>query len=49
MSQLDPRLHFGLGEAERVDRIEIRWPNGEKKALENLPANQILKVVYEIH
>ena len=21
--------HFGLGDAEAVDRLEIRWPDGE--------------------
>jgi hypothetical protein len=24
----DPRLHFGLGESDRVESIEIRWPSG---------------------
>ena len=27
-SQNDLRVHFGLGGSTRVDRIEIRWPNG---------------------
>ena len=22
------RVHFGLGDAEAVDRVSIRWPNG---------------------
>jgi hypothetical protein len=22
------RAHFGLGPVERVDRIEVRWPDG---------------------
>jgi hypothetical protein len=26
MSQSDLRLHFGLGGAERIDRVEIEWP-----------------------
>ena len=28
ISQNDLRLHFGLGAAARVDRVEIRWPSG---------------------
>ncbi|HWE39312.1 MAG TPA: CRTAC1 family protein, partial [Isosphaeraceae bacterium] len=24
----DPRLHFGLGDAARVDALEVRWPSG---------------------
>ncbi len=28
LSQNDPRLHFGLGDQSRVDRLNVRWPNG---------------------
>ncbi|MFO0960628.1 MAG: FG-GAP-like repeat-containing protein [Isosphaeraceae bacterium] len=28
-SASDPRLHLGLGGAERVDRVEVRWPSGK--------------------
>ena len=28
LSQDDLRIHFGLGEATKVDRVRIRWPNG---------------------
>jgi len=28
LSVNDPRLHFGLGEAERIDSIEVLWPGG---------------------
>ncbi len=24
----DPRLHIGLGEARRIDAVEVRWPSG---------------------
>ena len=29
----DPRLLIGLGEAERVERVEISWPSGRKTIL----------------
>lgn len=28
------RLHFGLGEAARVDRVVVRWPSGHTQAIE---------------
>lgn len=28
LSTNDPRLHFGLGQATRVDEIEVHWPSG---------------------
>ncbi len=45
LSQVDSRLHFGLGSATRLDSIEIRWPDGQTQRIENVPANQFLKVV----
>jgi hypothetical protein len=44
LSQSDPRLHFGLGAAARIDRIEIRWPSGKLQTLENQRPNQIITV-----
>jgi hypothetical protein len=35
----DPRLHFGLGDANRVESIEIRWPSGRVDRLGPLPAD----------
>ena len=29
LSSSDPRVHFGLGDATRIDRLEIRWPSGK--------------------
>jgi hypothetical protein len=37
ISQNDLRVHFGLGAAARVDRIEVRWPNGNEEVWESLP------------
>jgi hypothetical protein len=38
LSQNDLRLHFGLGKAERADRVEIGWPSGKTEVLTNLAA-----------
>jgi hypothetical protein len=44
--QRDPRLHFGLGQESKVDRIEIRWPkpSGQTQVLTNIAVDQILRV-----
>ena len=47
LSQADPRSHFGLGAVEKVDLVEIRWPNGKVTKLTEVKANQFLKVVQE--
>jgi len=39
MSHSDLRLHFGLGEATVVDRMEIEWPGGAKETIRNIQAN----------
>jgi len=44
LSQGDRRLHFGLGQASTVDRIEIRWPSKQVQELTNVKVDQILKV-----
>ena len=45
MSQSDLRLHFGLGKAEVVDVIEVKWPTTQKlERFTNVKANQILTI-----
>ena len=34
ISQSDLRVHFGLGAATRVERLEVRWANGTTVAYE---------------
>ena len=43
-SQNDLRIHFGLGKAEKVDLLEIKWPSGQTDTLKNLEANQLLYI-----
>jgi hypothetical protein len=43
-SQHDLRLHFGLGRAAAVERVEMAWPSGAKEELRSLPANHLYVV-----
>ncbi len=40
LSSCDPRLYFGVGKAALVDRVEIRWPDGNLERHEKLPVNR---------
>ena len=41
-SSVDPRLHFGLDSATRVDSLTIVWPDRRFQVLTNVAANRIL-------
>jgi len=43
-SQNDFRLHFGLGSAAKVDRVDLTWPSGVKETFPNLPVNRLIVV-----
>jgi enediyne biosynthesis protein E4 len=43
-SQNDLRVHFGLGKAEKVDVLEVRWPSGQIDAVKDVKANQLIYV-----
>ena len=45
LSQSDLRVFFGLGNAESVDRIEIRWPSGGVQTLRAPSIHRYLTVV----
>ncbi len=45
MSQNSPIVHFGLGEAETVDSLIVRWPVDHTQVLTDVPANQRLAVL----
>jgi hypothetical protein len=44
LSQSDLRIHFGLGDANKVDRLEIRWPSARTEVLSDLAANHFYVV-----
>jgi len=36
----DPRLHFGLGDSPRLERLNVRWPSGTVDSYVDLPADR---------
>jgi len=38
------RIHFGLGNREKVDRIEVRWVGGGVDILENIRADRLVTI-----
>jgi enediyne biosynthesis protein E4 len=44
MSSHDPRLHFGLGGAETVESIDVRWPDGTHTIRKGVAARQFLTI-----
>ena len=38
-SQNDRRLYFGLGDRDRIDHVEVRWPDGKTQTLADVSVN----------
>jgi hypothetical protein len=43
--QSSRRVHFGLGAATAVDRLEVRWPSGLEQTFGPLPAGRLYRIV----
>jgi enediyne biosynthesis protein E4 len=46
-SNSNPRLHFGLGTATKIEKIEIQWPSGKRQEI-TLPRLNEIFVVDEV-
>ncbi|MDP9048176.1 MAG: VCBS repeat-containing protein, partial [Bacteroidota bacterium] len=44
LSTIQNIAHFGLGKDSLLDSVVIRWPNGKMQSLQNVKADQMLKV-----
>jgi hypothetical protein len=44
-SSSDKRVHFGLGSAATIGKIELSWPTGVRQVLTNVKADQVLTIV----
>src|SRR2546422_323754 len=47
MSTMDDRDHFGLGNARRVDSLEVTWPDGRYQLLTNLAVDRMVTLKQE--
>lgn len=43
-SSIDPVLHFGLGSNNKIDEVEVVWPNGHTSTMSNVMSNQLLQI-----
>ena len=43
-TQVPLELHFGLGAAERLDTVEVRWPSGAVATHRDLPAGKLIQL-----
>jgi enediyne biosynthesis protein E4 len=44
-SSSDPRVHFGLGSAAKIEKVEIQWPSGFKQEIAAPDVDRIFAVV----
>ncbi len=44
LSQMEPVAHFGLGDARRVDSLEVHWPDGSVALIHSPPINRLITV-----
>jgi hypothetical protein len=45
LSQNDLRVHFGLGSATKIDKVEVRWPSGSMETFSDLAADKFYSVL----
>ena len=44
-SQFSHRVHFGPGDAEQIDELEVLWPSGLRQRFTDLGANRRIRIV----
>lgn len=45
-SSVEPIIHFGLGQSQTIDLVEILWPDGKVEYKKDVPANQTIQFSY---
>lgn len=45
-SSSEPKLHFGIGNLDTINKVTIKWPDQKVQVLDNVKANQEIKIDY---
>jgi hypothetical protein len=40
----DPRIHFGLGQQNKIDLLEVNWSNGKKEVYKNIDSDRYITI-----
>ncbi len=46
-SSVAPRIHFGIGNSQKIDSVVVTWPDNKQQVLTNVNRNQFLKIDYK--
>jgi enediyne biosynthesis protein E4 len=46
LSSHDPRLHFGLGNLDEIDQVQVVWPDGHQETFPGGPVNQFRTITF---
>lgn len=44
LSMNEPRLHFGLGQEQRIDKLEVTWPGGARSEFFDLAVDRLYTI-----
>ena len=47
LSQSESIATFGLGNQDKIKRITITWPGGQKKVVQGPPIDQLVRISYD--
>jgi hypothetical protein len=45
-SSVDYKLHFGVGQNKKINKMIVRWPDQKTTVLKNIKSNQVLEINY---